>query len=115
MRGPIACVLGGMMALLGLRGPAPSAELAESKSALETDPKGWVDLLPGKDLKGWKRVPIPPDEKLVAKDAWSVDVEGKLLICDGVGVKEMLLQDQERGDGVFHVEWRFKKTDAKVG
>jgi len=81
------------------------------KSALERDPKGWTDLLPGKDLKGWKRVPIAPDTRLVAKNPWKV--EGGLLLCDGVGVKEMLLHDREVGDGVFHLEWRFRKVKGK--
>jgi hypothetical protein len=36
-----------------------------------------------------------------------------LLLCDGVGVKEMLLHDKEFGDGVFHVEWRFRKVEGK--
>src|SRR5438128_2580957 len=76
------------------------------KSALELDPRGWTDLMPGKDLQGWKRVPIAPDTTLNAKNAWKV--EGGLLLCDGVDVKEMLLHDKEFADGVFHLEWRFR-------
>lgn len=71
---------------------------------------GGEDLLPGKDLKGWKRVAIAPDTTLSAKNPWSVDEGRRTLQCDGVGVKEMLLNDVERGDGVFHVEWRFRKS-----
>jgi YVTN family beta-propeller protein len=70
----------------------------------------WIDLLPGPDLKGWKRVPIPPDRKLGAKDPWKLDAGRKTLICDGVGVKEMLLYDRAFKDGVLHVEWRFRKV-----
>lgn len=91
--------------------PAPAADQPETKSALETDPKGWEDLLPGKDLKGWKRVPIPPGSELNKKNPWSVDAETKTLVCDGVGVHEMLLYDKELADFIFHVEWRFKKLD----
>src|SRR5262249_28138009 len=58
--------------------------------------------------------PIPPDEKLNSKNAWSVDESGKILHCDGVGVKEILRYDPEVGDGIFHVEWRFRKTDDKA-
>jgi hypothetical protein len=72
---------------------------------------GWLDILPGKNLAGWKRVPIAPDTKPAAKNAWSVDAKRKVLVCDGVGVKEMLLYDKELGDGVFHVEWRFRKVE----
>ena len=76
------------------------------------DVEKWLDLFPGKNLAGWKRVPIAPDTKLNAKNAWRVDEKNKLLLCDGVGVKEMLLYDKEFGDGVFHVEWRFRKVDG---
>jgi len=82
------------------------------KSTLETDPKGWIDLLPARDLQGWKRVPLAPDTKLNAKNPWKV--EGNLLLCDGVGVKEMLLYDKEFTDGVFHLEWRFRKVEGKT-
>jgi hypothetical protein len=81
------------------------------KSALERDPKGWIDLTPGKDLKGWRRVLLPPDTALNPKNPWKV--EGDVLACDGVGVKEMLLYDKEFGDGVFHLEWRFRKAEGK--
>jgi hypothetical protein len=95
--------------ILAGTGPAPSQEAG--KSALERDPAGWVDLLPGKDLAGWKRVPIPPDTVLAARNSWKV--EGNLLLCDGVGIKEMLLYDREFADGTFHVEWRFRKVEGK--
>lgn len=81
------------------------------KSTLKRDPKGWVDLLPGKDLRGWKRVAIAPDTTRNTKNPWKV--EGNILLCDGVDVKEMLLYDREFGDGVFHVEWRFRRLGKK--
>lgn len=90
------------------------AAQTETKSALESDPTGWIDLLKDKDLKSWKRVPIPPGGKLNAKDPWKREADGTLL-CDGVGVHEMLLYDKELGDGIFHVEWRFKKVEGKSG
>src|SRR5262249_46453595 len=74
-----------------------------------------ADLLPGKDLQGWKRVPIPPGGKLNAKNPWSADEPNKVLVCDGVGVHEMLLYDKELADGAFHVEWRFKPVENKEG
>jgi hypothetical protein len=75
--------------------------------AAETAGQGWIDLFPGKDLAGWKRAPILPDTKLAAKNPWSVDKDKKILLCDGIGIKEMLLHDKPFADGVFHVEWRF--------
>jgi hypothetical protein len=86
---------------------------AQEKSLLERDPKGWTDLTPGKDLLGWKRVLLPPDTKLNDKNPWKL--EDGLLVCDGVGVKEMLLYDKEFSDGVFHVEWRFRPAEDKIG
>ena len=83
-----------------------------SSSSFAQDADGWLDLFPGKNLAGWKRVPIAPDTKLVAKNAWSVAEKNKVLVCDGVGVKEMLLYDKAFGDGVFHIEWRFRKVEG---
>jgi hypothetical protein len=77
-------------------------------ATVQAQEPGWSDLFPGKDLAGWKRVPILPDTKLAAKNPWTVDAQQKLLLCDGVGIKEMLLYDKPFGDGVFHVEWRFR-------
>jgi len=103
----------GLSLLLG--GPTSAEEKPATRSALEADPQGWVDLFPGKDFKGWQRVALPPDEKPIAKNPWSVDADAKILHCDGVGVKEALLHETERGDGVFHVEWRFRKVEGKSG
>lgn len=85
----------------------------ESKSALETDPQGWTDLMPGPDLKGWKRA-LTPDDKMAAEHPWSV--KDGVLSCRGMigeRVKEMFLHETERGDGIFHVEWRVKKAGEK--
>lgn len=87
----------------------------ETKSALESDPKGWIDLFQDKDLKDWKRVSIPPDSKLKDKNPWKLDADGKTLHCDGVGVHEMLLYNKEFADGIFHIEWRFQKVEGKAG
>ncbi len=94
---------------------APAGAPKETKSALEADPQGWIDLLAGKDLKDWKRVPYPPGTKLNKRNPWSVDPRTGHLICDGVGLHEILLYDREFADGIFHVEWRFKKLEGKKG
>jgi len=94
---------------VGLIGAIQAGQAGEeSRSLLEREPSGWTDLVPGKDLAGWKRIPLAPDTKLGSKNPWKV--EGDLLQCDGVGVKEMLLHDKELGDGVLHVQWRFRKV-----
>ena len=111
-------LLPALLAVPLLAGLAPSADKDKdgppSKSALEADPKGWTDLL-AKGMSDWKRVPIPPGSKLNKKDPWKLDADKKLLVCDGVGVHEMLLYDKEFADGVFHVEWRFKPVEGKKG
>ncbi|MCI0680896.1 MAG: DUF1080 domain-containing protein [Gemmataceae bacterium] len=89
------------------------AMLASSCATAPARSQGdWQDLFPGKNLAGWKRVPLAPDTKLNEKNPWSVDTKSKVLLCDGVGVKEMLLFDKEFGDGVFHLEWRFRKVEG---
>jgi hypothetical protein len=87
---------------------------AETPSALEADPKGWVDVLPPVDLKGWYRVAVPPTGKL-GREQWRVDVDKKLLICDGDGGHDMLLSEQEFGDAIFHVEFRYVPVEGKSG
>jgi hypothetical protein len=115
MRLRLLCLPGVMAVVCWSLWSTPAAEPGEGKSALEADPSGWVDLFPGKDLKGWRRVPLAPDVTLNPKNPWSVDAAGKTLLCDGVGVKEMLLHEQERADGIFHVEWRFRPAEGKTG
>jgi hypothetical protein len=102
-----------MVTILSLLCVCTAQSLAgeKDKSALESDPEGWIDLMPGKDLEGWRRIHLAPDTKLNEKNAWKV--EDGVLSCDGVGVKEMLLYDKPFADGVFHVEWRFRKVEGK--
>lgn len=87
---------------------APAAEEKAGASALQANPAGWLNLLPGKDLAGWKRVPLAPDTRLNARNPWSVDLATQTLRCDGVGIKEMFLHEKPFANGIFHVEWRFQ-------
>src|SRR5213078_3929754 len=95
--------------------PAGAGEVKETKSALESNPKGWTNFLADADLKDWKRVSIPPKSKLKDKNPWKYDTAKKTLICDGVGIHEMLLYNKDIADGIFHVEWRFEKVEGKKG
>src|SRR5262249_986844 len=74
-----------------------AAEGSDAERALEGDPEGWVDILPGPELKGWIRVPVPPTGKL-GRAQWHVDTDAKVLTCDGDGGHDMLLFDKEIGD-----------------
>lgn len=89
-------------------------EGAETPSKLASDPQGWEDILPGADLKGWYRVPVPPTGQL-GRQQWHMDAEKKLLVCDGDGGHDMLLFDREIGDAVFHFEFRYTKIEGKTG
>jgi hypothetical protein len=91
-----------------------SARGAETKSQLESDPAGWVDILPTADLNGWYRVPVPPTGQL-GRAQWHVDPEKKILICDGDGGHDMLLYDKEIGDAIFHFEFCYTKVEGKSG
>jgi len=87
---------------------------ADTPSALEADPQGWVDILPLVDLKGWYRVAVPPTGKL-GRQQWHVEPDQKLLICDGDGGHDMLLFEKEFGDAVFHCEFRYVPVEGKAG
>jgi hypothetical protein len=90
-----------------------SASGEETKSKLQSDPAGWLDILPSADLKGWYRVPVPPTGKL-GREQWHVDAEKKVLICDGDGGHDMLLFDKEIGDAIFHFEFCYTKVEGKT-
>ena len=91
-----------------------AAESPETKSALETESQGWLDVMPPADLKGWYRVPVPPTGKL-GREQWHVDAAQKILVCDGDGGHDMLLCDKEIGDAVFHFEFRYTRIEGKTG
>ena len=91
---------------------AVSAGAGETQSRLQMEPEGWVDMVPSAGLKGWHRVPVPPTGQL-GREQWHV--EDKVLTCDGDGGHDMLLLDEEIGDAVFHVEFRYTKIEGKIG
>jgi hypothetical protein len=105
--------------------PAPKPE----PSALERDPKGWVDILPGPDLKGWARVEPISTRGVASKvdrnrAVWIPDRKTGVLDCRGdlplqapaggkPGSHEMLRYEQDLDDFIFHVEWRFNDPAKK--
>ena len=93
---------------------ASAAEQGGSRSALESDAQGWQDIMPGADLAGWYRVPVPRDGKL-GRDQWHVDASGRMLVCDGDGGHDMLLTKKEYGDAIFHFEFRYTKVEGRSG
>jgi len=101
-------------ALVALALP-PSLRAADSTpSALQSDPAGWIDILPPADLKGWSRVPVPPGAPL-GRQQWHLDDSGQVLVCDGDGGHDMLLFKREFGDAIFHFEFRYTRLEGKSG
>lgn len=100
--------------VLALTSPAVAADSPETKSALESEPQGWMDILPAADLKGWYRTPVPPTGKL-GRDQWHLDSERKVLVCDGDGGHDMLLLDREVGDAIYHFEFCYTPIEGKKG
>ncbi|WP_437201022.1 3-keto-disaccharide hydrolase [Planctomicrobium sp. SH664] len=84
----------------------------DQKSALETEPDGWITLL-DTPLQEWKRAPNPFGSQVKEVSPWNLSDDGKVLICAGAGYREGLLYPKEFGDAIFHVEWRFTEPDKK--
>ena len=89
--------------------PAMAPPADESKGAYQSDPKGWTDLLAraGKELDNWTRGPIPPTGRLNPQNQWSIEEATGYLVCEGDKGHEWLRYDDEVGDFVFHVEFRY--------
>lgn len=102
----VLLLAGGLSARVAAVEPTPSA--------MESDPSGWVELMPSADLQGWSRVPVPPGAPL-GRAQWHLDDSGKVLICDGDGGHDMLLFEREFGDAVFHFEFRYTKLEGTKG
>jgi hypothetical protein len=84
---------------------------AETPSALQSQPKGWKDILPKPSLQGWTRVAIPPTQPLSPDNQWKVDTRNKLLACEGDKGHEWLRYDRPLADFIFHVEFRYTKLE----
>jgi hypothetical protein len=89
-----------------------SALAAGSPSALDAEAKGWNDLMPTADLKGWTRIAIPPTN-LLGRAQWHPEAARQVLVCDGDGGHEMLRFDQKLTNCIFHVECRFIPLTGK--
>jgi hypothetical protein len=105
-------VIGLVLPVASLAGPPD-----ETPSALAKDSAGWVDLLAkaGPELKGWTRGPIPPTGKLRKETQWSLDPATGYLVCQGDGGHEWLRWDEELGDFIYHVEWRYTPVAGRKG
>ena len=69
----------------------------------------------GPKLEGWSREPLPPQVRVASISQWSLDAATGYLVCQGDGGHEWLRWDQELGDFIYHVEWRFTPVPGKKG
>ena len=100
-----------VMGLLSIAGFG-SALAAGTPGALDAEVKGWTDLMPAADLKGWTRIAIPPTNVL-GRAQWHLDTSRQVLVCDGDGGHEMLRFDRQLTNCIFHVECRFVPLAGK--
>lgn len=89
------------------------APAADSPSALQTNPRGWKDILPPRSLKGWVRVPIPANKPLSDVMQWKVDAARRVLICEGNGGHECLRYTRVARNAIFHVEWKYTLVEGR--
>ncbi len=88
---------------------------AQTPSALESDPKGWTDIMPDASFKGWTRLPFLTTTPMNAVSQWKVDTANKVLLCEGDRGHEWLRYDKELTDVIFHAEYRFTKIEGGKG
>ncbi len=88
---------------------------AQTPSALQSDPAGWVDIMPGPALEGWTRLPFMNPNPLPAVSQWKMDPQSKILLCEGNGGHDWLRYDKELSDVIFHAEYRFTKIEGGKG
>ncbi len=86
---------------------------AQEKSALETDPSGWTDLLPDANFTGWTRISFTPTDPLKEPSQWKVDLENRAVLCSGKGGHEWLQYEKPMDNFIYHVEWRFNPSSPE--
>ena len=87
---------------------------AQEKSALETDPQGWINLLPDKSFKNWTRINLAPSTQLAEASPWQIEPDSGILVCNGdKSGHEMLRYDRELTNFIVHLEWSFTKLDTE--
>ncbi|HSW50067.1 MAG TPA: DUF1080 domain-containing protein [Bryobacteraceae bacterium] len=83
------------------------ALFAQAPSALESEPQGWIEIMPAPSLQGWTRVPFLTTDPLNPVSQWKVDTAAGILICEGDKGHEFFRYDKELANFIFHAEWRF--------
>jgi hypothetical protein len=93
---------------------------AQTKSALESDSTGWVNLLADKSLREWTRTPLGANPIVRAgslddPSPWKLDPTGGVLMCDGKNSgHELFRYVTELTDLVLHAEFRFQLVEGET-
>jgi hypothetical protein len=92
----------------------------QTKSALESDGSGWLDLLADKSMKEWVRTPLGANPIVRAglmsdPSPWKLAPSGIILTCDGKNAgHELLRYAPELKDFVVHVEYRHVPVEGET-
>ena len=93
---------------------------AQTKSALESDGSGWINLLADKSLKDWVRTPLGGNPIVRAgsmndPSPWKLDPSGEILICDGKNAgHELFRYAPELKNFIVHAEFRFPPVEKET-
>jgi hypothetical protein len=117
MKCSLTVVLCGLMLLGSARGqnaPVPS------KSALESDPAGWVNLLADKTLKDWVRAALPGNPfarngNISDPSPWTLNASGDVLTCEGnKSGRELYYYAPDLKNFIIHAEYRYPPVENET-
>jgi hypothetical protein len=93
---------------------------AQTKSALESDSTGWINLFADKSLKDWVRGPLSGNPVVRAgsmddPSPWKLNPSGEILTCNGKNSgHELFRYAPELKDFVVHAEYRFIPAEGET-
>jgi len=93
---------------------------SQIRSALESEPDGWIDLLADASMKDWNRGPLSANRFARAGDMtqpspWKLDPAAGVLLCEGDrSGREWLRYARELADFTIHVEFRFAPVPGET-
>lgn len=92
----------------------------QTRSSLESEPAGWVDLLADAGMKDWIRGPLGANRFVRAGDMndpspFKLDPATKILLCEGdKSGHEWLRYAPELSDFILHAEYRFTPVPGET-
>jgi hypothetical protein len=92
----------------------------QNKSALESEPSGWLNLLADRSMKEWTRVPLAANAfahagNISEPSPWSLNAAGDLLSCDGdKSGHEWLRYGPELKNFIIHAEFRYPPVQGET-